>query len=587
MRRLSDQEITDIRAKADIGEVISQYLPLTRRGRSLWAVCPFHDDHDPSLSISADKQIYKCFVCGAGGNVFTFVQNIEKISFIEAVVKIAKSVGINIEDALTPAVAVDPRRLALTQVLKESINYFKYQLNASDGLMIKDYLSKRGISDSLIDKFEVGYNPGDDQCSKFLIAKGYPHNDIVAANVSRVNGAHFSDVFANRIVFPIHDEQGSPIGFTARTVLADESAKYINTTETELYVKGQIVYNYHRALAEVKKSGFVIVAEGVTDVIAFYRAKIQNVVATLGTAATPEQVRKLRQMHWHIVIGYDGDNAGQKATFRLGDMLIKANCTVEVLNYKVAMDPDDIINTYGEEHLVNIVENRIPWMDFLLNYSQSLYQLDNYNQKKQYVLAMGAQIKNLRDDLDRKHFTERLAAISGYKFEDLWSIVSQNTKSDKRFESSSDEKPKAECSKAECEICAQMMISKDAAIRFRDELGYLSSPIANRCAILIIDMYRTNNEIVLADLLTKANDPVLHDFILWLSDWPLFPKEANPASLKDAMTKVRIDVYEAKIKKYKQESAQLIDANMKAEIANKIIDAQREITALKRGKKED
>ncbi|MCK7489928.1 MAG: hypothetical protein MZU79_06630 [Anaerotruncus sp.] len=158
---------------------------------------------------------------------------------------------------------------------------------------------------------------------------------------------------------------------------------------------------------------------------------------------------------------------------------------------------------------------------------------------------------------------------------------------EKRFESSTEERPKAECTKAECEICAQMMISKDAAIRFRDELGYLSSPIANRCAILIIDTYRTNNEIVLADLLTKANDPVLHDFILWLSDWPLFPKEASPASLKDAMTKVRIDVYEAKIKKYKLESAQLIDANKKAEIANKIIDAQREITAPKRGKKED
>jgi DNA primase len=587
MRRLSDQEITDIRSKADIGDVISQYLPLTRRGRNLWAVCPFHDDHDPSLSISKDKQIYKCFVCGAGGNVFTFVQNIEKISFLEAVVKIAKGVGINIDDALAPAANIDPRKQALSHVLKESINYFRYQLNASDGIMIKDYLLKRGIGESLIDKFEVGYNPQDDQCSKFLIAKGYPPADIVAVNVARVNGKNFSDVFTNRIVFPIHDEQGSPLGFTARSVLADESAKYINTTETELYTKGLIIYNYHRALPEVKKAEFVIVTEGVTDVIAFYRANIRNVVATLGTAATPEQVRKLRQMHWHIVIGYDGDNAGQKAAFRLGDMLIKANCTVEVLDYKVAMDPDDIINTYGEQHLISIVENRIPWMDFLLDYSQSLYQLDNYNQKKQYVLAMGAQIKNLRDDLDRKHFTERLAAISGYKFEDLWSIVSQNVKSPKPFEPVADGKPKVDCSKAECEICAQMMISKDAAIRFRDELGYLSSPIANRCAILIIDTYRTQNEIVLADLLTKANDPILHDFILWLSDWPLFPKEASPASLTDAMTKVRIDVYEAKIKKYKQESAQLIDANKKAEIANKIIDAQREITALKRGKKED
>lgn len=587
MRRLSDQEITDIRSKADIGDVISQYLPLTRRGRNLWAVCPFHDDHDPSLSISKDKQIYKCFVCGAGGNVFTFVQNIEKISFLQAVVKVAKSVGIELEDAITPAALVDPHKQALTQVLKESINFFKYQLNAADGLMIKDYLSKRGISDALIEKFDIGYNPGSDQCSRFLLAKGYIPADIVSVNVARVNGNQLNDVFTNRIVFPIHDEQGSPLGFTARTVLADESAKYINTTETELYTKGLVLYNYHRALVEVKKSEFVIITEGVTDVIAFYRANIKNVIATLGTAATPEQVRKIRQMHWHVVIGYDGDSAGQKAAFRLGDMLIKANCTVEVLNYKVPMDPDDIINTYGEQHLFQIVEDRISWMDFLLDYSQSLYQLDNYNQKKQYVLAMGAQIKNLRDELDKRHFTERLAAISGYKFEDLWSIVTQNTKPEKKFDVISDSKPKAECSMAECEICAQMMISKEAAIRFRDELGYLSSPMANRCAILIIDSYRNQDEVILADLLTKASDPLLTDFILWLSDWPLFPKEANPDSLTEAMSKVRIDVYEAKIKKFKQESAQLIDATKKAELANKIIEAQREITALKRGKKED
>lgn len=587
MRRLSDQEITDIRSKADIADVISQYLPLTRRGRNLWAVCPFHDDHDPSLSISKDKQIYKCFVCGAGGNVFTFVANIEKISFLQSVVKVAKNVGIDLEEALEPAVSVDPRKQTLIQVLKESINFFRYQLNASDGLMIKEYLLNRGISDSLIEKFEVGYNPGNDQCSRFLTAKGYLASDIVATNVARVNGSQLADVFANRIVFPIHDEQGSPLGFTARTVLADESAKYINTTETELYTKGLIIYNYHRALPEVKKAEFVIVTEGVTDVIAFYRANIRNVVATLGTAATPQQIRKLRQLHWHIVIGYDGDAAGQKAAFRLGDMLIKANCTVEVLNYRVPMDPDDIINTYGEQHLVQIVENRVAWMDFLLDYSQSLYQLDNYNQKKQYVLAMGAQIKNLRDDLDRKHFTERLAAISGYKFEDLWSLVAQSRKPEKTFEDATVTPPKSDCSKAECEICAQMMISKEAAIRFRDELGYLSSPMANRCAILIIDSYRNQDEIVLADLLTKATDPALHDFILWLADWPLFPKEANPASLGEAMTKVRIDVYEAKIKKYKMESAQLIDAAKKAEIANKIIEAQREITTLKRGKKED
>ena len=287
MAYLSEDEINAVRAKADIVDVISHYLQVHKQGRMYKAVCPFHDDHDPSLNINPDMQIYKCFVCGAGGNVFSFVQRYEHVSFPEAVGKVADMIGFPLSSSpVKKKREVDPHRQKLYDALQETINYTMYELNSTDGAAARSYLKGRGMDDHTLERFQIGWNPEGDSLTRFLHAKHYEDQTLTAVNVSRITSQGMQDVFASRITFPIHDAYGNPVGFSARTMDPDNPAKYINTTQTEIYVKGQLVYNAHRAKEEARRAGRIYICEGVTDVIAFDRAGIANAVCTLGTACT-------------------------------------------------------------------------------------------------------------------------------------------------------------------------------------------------------------------------------------------------------------------------------------------------------------
>ena len=268
MARLSEQEINQIRAKADIVDVVGRYVPLTRKGRNYVAQCPFHDDHDPSMSVNADKQIFKCFVCGTGGNVFGFVQKYEKISFIEAVYKVAEYAGVPIEHSLAlPVKKIDPHLAALYKANQETIEYTHYQLDTLDARHVKEYLYKRNLTDAIIKTFAIGYNPEEDALYRFLHAKKIPDSDILAAGLARMSSMGMKDVFANRIMIPIHDADGHPVGFTARRIKESDEAKYINTTETDVYKKGDLIFNYHRAKPEARKAKKVFLVEGAMDVL--------------------------------------------------------------------------------------------------------------------------------------------------------------------------------------------------------------------------------------------------------------------------------------------------------------------------------
>ena len=325
MARISQEDIDRVRSQADIVDVIGHYLQIQRKGRSYAAVCPFHDDHSPSLSISPDRQIYKCFVCGNGGNVFTFVQNYEKVSFPEAVGRVASLIGyplsVQPDSYQKPK---DPHKEALYAVLSETIRYTSYQMESSEGTAAREYMKKRVLDDSVLKTFEIGWHPGGDVLYRFLHAKGYEDRDLVSANVARSTPSGMHDVFSDRITFPIHDSHGNPIGFSARSMDPNNPSKYINTNETDIFVKGDIVYNAHRARTAARRAGFVLVCEGVTDVIAFWRAGVENAVCTLGTACTPKQISLLKGLAVRIVFCYDGDEAGQAATVRAVQLARKA-----------------------------------------------------------------------------------------------------------------------------------------------------------------------------------------------------------------------------------------------------------------------
>ncbi len=548
MVRFNEEEISALRARADIADVISHYLPLTRKGRAYVALCPFHDDHSPSMSISTDKQIYKCFVCGAGGNVFTFVQNYEKVSFPEAVVRVADLVGFQLSERPQSEETVrDPHREALYDILNETIRYTMYQLNTEAGLREKQYLEKRGLDDGICQRFEIGFNPGGDALYRFLHAKGYDDADMTACNVVRTSAGGISDVFAGRITFPIHDERGRPIGFSARTIDPENRSKYINTNDTELFQKGDIVYNLHRAKAAARREGCIYICEGVTDVIAFASAGIDNAVCTLGTSCTANQIRLLKKSASRIVFCYDGDDAGQAATWRGAKMAREAGCEVTVIDNSTGLDPDELLRGQGAQALKKMVKNEITWMEFVLKYLQRHTNLNNYLEKKEFIQRAQAEIRTLDDEFDRRHFTEELSKITGMRID---YVPDQRPKTyvgeTLRKASAPDGTRQAE------DLILGMMMNSAAACRvFEERLGFLPDAGKNALAMMLVDASR-NAVINVSALIDGTDDSEMKELIARIGTDPDI-KGYDEAVMNGAIRKILISVKTAQADAFREQ----------------------------------
>lgn len=569
MARLSEQEISQIRAKADIVDVIGRYVPLTTKGKSYKCVCPFHDDHDPSMSIAADKQIYKCFVCGAGGNVFTFVQNYEKISFIEAVYKVAEYAGVTLEHTLdvTPRVK-DPHLQALHKACREAIEFTHYQLDTLDAKNVKEYLMRRNITEEIIKRFEIGYNPMDDALYRFLHAKKHADDDLVSAGLVRVTSIGMKDVFSHRIMIPIHDEFGEPVGFTARRVAENEEAKYINTTETDIYKKGNLIFNYHRAKPEARKAKKAYLVEGAMDVLALEKVELHNAVATLGTAMTKEQLRLLQLLHVPIVVCYDGDKAGRNATYKFGKMAREAQLPFEIVDNKYGLDPDEVIDVYGKDELRTLLDKTVSWIDFLFAYLLGRYNLENYSQKKEFAQEMALEIQALQDDFEKQSYFIRLRELTEFDMQ-----VEQPKEERKAIHQPQPPRqsfltfPKSGRSHAEHEILSQMLNGIAASNLFKEELGFLKDDTGNKLAMYIIDYYRTHTTLAVAELLDVIREEDVKALLLEIANWELAREDVDMAVLQEAIAKEKSCFLDDKIQLLNKKIRSVNDPMEKAKLA--------------------
>ncbi|MBE6129772.1 MAG: DNA primase [Erysipelotrichaceae bacterium] len=573
MARISQEEIDRVRSQADIVDVIGHYLQITRKGRSFTAVCPFHDDHSPSLSISPDRQIYKCFVCGNGGNVFTFVQNYEKVSFPEAVGRVASLIGYSLsvqpDSYQRPK---DPHKEALHTVLSETIRYTMYEMDSSAGTDARGYLAKRGLDDSVLKHFEIGWHPGGDVLYRFLHAKGYEDRDLVGANVVRATPSGMHDVFSGRITFPIHDSYGNPIGFSARSMDPAAQSKYINTNETDIFTKGDIVYNAHRARTAARKAGCVLVCEGVTDVIAFWRAGIENVVCTLGTACTPKQISLLKGLAARIVFCYDGDEAGRAATVKAINLAREAGARVSVIVNRTGKDPDEIIRDMGQEALRKLADQEEHWMEFMLEYHKDRTNLESYLEKKELVEKMQKLIASMDDETDRSYFTGELARLTGFN------LQTQTAK------------PKPEAAQplkklvvpdgtleAEKMILAMMLNSPAAVRKFEEDLGYLTEGSHQELAMMIVNQVRSKGETDVNALIDAAEQQTIRNLITDLLSHPAYENPYDENVLNGAIRKVKISVLETEADAYRDQLRSDLNPKSMALILEKYSDCLREL----------
>ncbi len=580
--RIKDEDITAIRNRADIADIIAHYIPLVAKGRSFSAVCPFHDDHDPSLSISKDKQIYKCFVCGNGGNVFTFVQNYEQCSFVEAVIKVAERINYPLQVTQSMfEVKKDPRKEGLYKCLHEAIAYMRFQLQASEGVEYLAYLTNRGLTKEIIEKFEIGYNGLNNQLTKFLKAKGYPESDMLASSIARLNEYDVADTFFNRITFPIHDSLGNPIAFTARSIDVNVHSKYINSQETELYVKGNTLYNYHRAKEHCKKAGKVIVCEGVMDVIAFARANIYNVVATLGTACTKEQIRLLKNCATHVVFCYDGDLAGRKATLQASELCLQSGCTVSVLKNDSGLDPDEIISSFGIAELQLMASKELLYMEFVFEEYQKQYDLENYSDKKKFALLIKDKIDALSDDFDRQSFMHKLTALTGFSSSQLAVKEKNRVTKEVHVKKVSLNPLQNGKTNAENVILSQMLLNINASEVFKSELGFLADDNAQQCAMLIIDYYRKSKAMAVADLLDTCTSDAQRNLIIELASSEIYKKEYDDTYLLGAIKRFKRALLEEKYHEIQSQIKSVHNPVSKAALINEKTQLQRKLGELK------
>jgi len=550
---ISETILNDLRAKADIVEIIQRYIPLVKKGKNYFGLCPFHDDHDPSLSISPDKQIYKCFVCGAGGNVFNFVKEHEKIHFNEAVIKVAEFIAYPLElDLVQTKASVDPKIQSYYDTLNEYLKFVRYSLNTAIASDAKHYLLKRGLQESTLQKFEIGYNPSDDAATSFLLAKNYTLEQAVRVNVSRTNEFGNKDVFHQRIIFPIHSPQGQVLGFTARTLNPNESSKYINTTETPVYIKGKLLFNYHRALKAIKEQKSVIVVEGVMDVLALDQVGVSNVVATLGTACTLDQIRLLQQASMHVILCYDADEAGQTAMFKLGKVLQSHRLKVSVLLNKTNKDLDELALD-DVDKLISFTKTPINFVEFLFEYHLKRMNLNNYSERKIFASLLMQEFAAIRDRFDQSMLMERLVQVTQFTQDQLMLLVEKDIKLSTHVPSPRRMQQQAKLKDwPEKEILSQMLMSKQAMLDFRKELGYFNDPKYQSLALRILHHYRQHENLIIANFMNELEDATQRDLVSELVNSDIYFHAYAPDALQDAFIQVKINTLDAEIFAFKQ-----------------------------------
>lgn len=420
----SDELVEEVRQRNDIVDIISGYVNLKKKGGNYFGLCPFHNEKSASFSVSPGKQMYYCFGCGAGGNVFTFIMNYENYTFAEAIKLLADRAGIalpEIEDS-KEAREKENRRKTLLQINKEAATYFYYQLRAPQGRVGLDYLKGRQLSDETMNRFGLGYsNKTSNDLCQYLRHKGYPDELIRESGVAVFNEKYgMSDKFWNRVMFPIQDVNHRVIGFGGR-VMGEGEPKYLNSPETPVFDKSRNLYGLN--FARTARQDNIILCEGYMDVIAMHQAGFTQAVASLGTAFTSGQANLLRRYTENVILSYDSDGAGVKAALRAIGVLKEAGLTGKVLNLEPYKDPDEFMKNLGREEFAKRLSQAENTFFFELRMMQKQYDLSDPEAKTKFYNEIAKKLCGFSEEVERENYTEAVAEKYNISMESLKKLV--------------------------------------------------------------------------------------------------------------------------------------------------------------------
>ncbi len=510
--RIEEHDIEEIKRKVNIVDVISKYVNVVKKGKNYLALCPFHNDTNPSMNISQEKQIYKCFSCGAGGNVFTFVQEFEKVNYPTAVRKVADFIGYDLSKYDKFEVKVDKEKEELYDLIKNASEFYNFCLETEDGVKGKEYFDKRNINDEVIKKFKLGYAPSDSsKIIMFLTRKGYTVKQIEEAGIGINRNGSFQDRFQGRVIFSLTDLNGRIVGFSGRKIDKSDAPKYVNTNETTIFKKGECLYNFYEAKNASRLAKKIYVVEGFMDVIALHKVGLDNAVATMGTALSKEHIKALSSLNVDVVVSFDGDDAGQNATYNILSELRKTSLNVTVTKANEhSKDLDEIFNEEGKEGVLKFINDTGSIYEFLFYYMLKKVNLDNYSDKAKFVRDFSkVLLSEVKDTIIIDHFINLMSDKLGYSKELIKENIDKISKTLKESKISLPKKEKKTQDryyKAEIEIINQMLYDVRAIQYYESYLGYMYDTLNKRVATYILEYYRQNNNIDVNDFLKKVEE---------------------------------------------------------------------------------
>ena len=569
MANISYEEILSIQRKANIVDIIRDYVPLTQRGKNYFGICPFHDDHNPSMSVSPEKGVYKCFVCGNAGNVFNFVMEYEKVSFYEAVKIVADKIGVSID--ISTSKKENTKKSPLYDIYNISYKFYQNNLNTVYGKEAKKYLLNRKIDEDVIKNFNIGLSLSDSELCNALKAKGFKDDDIVSSGVAVQNGNNIYDIYKNRIMFPLYDLEGNVVGFSGRIYNQKSESKYINTKETEIFKKGELLYNYHIAKKEARKEKNIIVVEGFMDVIRLSTIGIVNVVATMGTAVTKYQLNLIQKLAPNITLMFDGDKAGEKATNAFIELANGNDSNIKVVRLEDNLDPDEYILTKGKDKMIYNLSHAQSVYDYKLSSYKENIDFNDSKEVSNYINVMIKEFEKIDDDIVREIEIKKLSESTNVSYDLIKSKLKEKEK-----KVIITHKPKNikinKYEKASKYILYRMINDNNMILYYFNNLSYLPNDTERKLASEIVLFYKKFNSFNLSDFIIYLEDKKeLINLVIDISDLKYTEDELND-NIDNYFDVIKESLYNNQIVKLTSELKNESNSVKKMEIAQKIVD---------------
>lgn len=500
---MNEDKISEIRKSVDIVDVISEYIPLEQKGRNYFAVCPFHDDHNPSMSISPEKQIYTCFVCGAHGNVFNFIMDYDNVPFYDALKRVADKVGIPLDISFSTKKKEKNVNEDVYSIYDIASKFYHNNLLTKDGIDALDYLEKRGFTDEIIKTFGVGLSTRN-SIARLLKTKNFSDDVLVNSGIASMSDNGLYDTFINRIMFPLCDLEGRVVGFSGRVYRPSKDSKYVNSKESEVFKKGMLLYNYHRAKEECRKKRCVIIVEGFMDVIALHMVGIYNVVASMGTAITPEQAKLLKKLSNNVLLCFDGDSAGNKATLACSKELNEIGVYPKVIRLPENLDPDEFIKKYGVDKFKEYIENPKSLLDYRIDEYKRETNFSDSEEVSRYIKNVVLELFNESDPLIREITIKKLSDETNISVATINGMLKGKRVIKKKPEKKVKSLNKYE--KSERMLIYYMIRSPEVIRIYEKNKCYFPTQRFRFLVSEIIHYFKKNNGLIVADFLPYLSD---------------------------------------------------------------------------------